>query len=273
MIESHLYAWLSASLAQEGTTEAAPIAGKNLLDYIRAGGFLGWILIGLSVAAVTLVILSFIKQRRDAWAPRDVVEALGKYLRDHDIEGARKYCADPNAECFITRVIGSALGRCSRSAFGFLELRSAIEEAGQVEADRQYRLNDGLQLIAALGPMLGLLGTVVGLIGAFGSLADFEGAARSKQLAGFMSLALVNTAEGLAVAIPCTAFYFYFKRRVDRLATEVGEVAEILVMPLEQRQGDKPTQRPAAARPTGPVAVSRPAPQPAPPGNPGVTAI
>lgn len=260
----HVFGLVSGLAAQDGTAEAAPLAGKSLLDYIKAGGFLGWVLIGLSVAAVTLVILSFIKQRRDAWAPREVVDALSRYLRDHDIDGARKYCADPNAECFITRVIGSALGRCSRSAFGFLELRSAVEEAGRVEADRQYRLNDGLQLIAALGPMLGLLGTVIGLIGAFGSLADFEGAARSKQLAGFMSLALVNTAEGLAVAIPCTAFYFYFKRRVDRLATEVGEIAETIVQPLEQKQGgDKPAPRPA------PRPAVAPAPRPAPsPGAP-----
>lgn len=262
----HVAMLLTAVLVQDAAPDTAPAAGKTLLDYIRAGGFLGWVLIGLSVAAVALVILSFIKQRREAWAPRDVVEALSRYLKDHDVDGARKYCADASAECFLTRVIGTALARCSRSTFGFLELRSAIEESGQIEADRQYRLNDGLQLIAALGPMLGLLGTVIGLIGAFGSLADFEGAARSKQLAGFMSLALVNTAEGLAVAIPCTAFYFYFKRRIDRLATEVGEIAEVMVLPLEHRSGEKASPRPAT-RPPQPSAARAVAPAP-----PGATA-
>ncbi|CAG1009501.1 hypothetical protein PHYC_03710 [Phycisphaerales bacterium] len=255
----------AATLAQNVTPEQAAQSGRSLLEYIRQGGFLGYVLIALSVAAVTLVILSLIKVRKDAWAPLDVVQALTKYLREHDVEGAKAYCADPNNECFVTRVIGNALARCGRSAFGFLELRSALEESGQIEADRQYRVNDGLQLIAALGPMLGLLGTVIGLIGAFSSLADLEGAARSKALAGFMSLALVNTAEGLAVAIPCTAFYFLFKRRIDRLATEVGGIVEGIAIPLEQRQGgEKPAPKPAP-RPMARPAPAAPGPVPVEP--------
>lgn len=250
-----------ATLAQTATPEQAATTGRSLLEYIKAGGFLGAVLIGLSIAGLTLVIFSLIKVRRDAWAPLDVVQALTKYLREHDVEGAKAYCADPNNDCFVTRVVGNALARCGRSAFGFLELRSALEEAGQIEADRQYRTNDGLQLIAALGPMLGLLGTVFGLIEAFGSLADLEGAARSRALAGAMSLALVNTAEGLAVAIPCTAFYFVFKRRIDRLATEVGGIVESIAIPLEQKGAEKPAPKPVA-RPAPPRAVPGPVEQP-----------
>lgn len=264
MIHGVCNALLNALLAQPvaspetaaSTTEASP----TLLDYIRSGGFLGWVLICLSIVALALIILSFIKQRLDAWAPGDDIDALTRLIRDNDLEGARRYCADPDHESFLTAVIGLALNRCARSPVGFLELRPALEEAGQIEADRRYRLNDGLQLIAALGPMLGLLGTVIALIIAFSSLSKFEGAARSRELADAMSLALVNTAEGLAVAIPCTAFYFYFKRRVDRLATEVGIIVENVVAPLEGRgPGDKGSPRPANARP--PSAPLRPPPQ------------
>jgi biopolymer transport protein ExbB len=239
-------------LGQEPAPGTGASTGRTLMDYIAEGGFIGAILIGLSFVAVTLVIYGFIRFRREAWAPHPIVEALAGHLRENDIDSARAFCAHPDNECFLTRVVGAALERCSRSAFGFLELRNALEEAGHVETDRQYRINDGLQLIAALGPMLGLLGTVIGLIGAFGTLADLEGVARSKQLASFMSLALVNTAEGLAVAIPATTFYFFFKRRIDRLATEVAQIVETIALPLEQRRTDgKPVPR-SQGRPAPP---------------------
>lgn len=245
--------------------DAAPAAvSRSLLDYIRAGGVIGYVLIGLSVAALTLVIVCFIRVRLAAWAPPEVIAALGRTLRDHDIEGAKRVCADPNNESFVASVVGAALHRCSRSVFGFLELRTALEEAGQVETDRQYRPLEFIALIAALGPMLGLLGTVIGLIGAFGSLAELEGAARSKELAGFMSLALVNTAQGLAVAIPCTAFYAYFKRRVDRLATDASLLIEEIAMPLEGKQaGEKPAPRPGPAPRPNPPRPSAPQGAPA----------
>ncbi|MDX2132517.1 MAG: MotA/TolQ/ExbB proton channel family protein [Planctomycetota bacterium] len=246
-----------ALLAQAPAPE--PETTRSLLDYIRAGGLLGYILIGLSISSLALVILQFIRLRADAWMPRDVQDALTRLVREQDLDGVRRYCDDPANASFLTAVIGRALARCGRSAFGFLELRSAIEEAGQIEADRRYRTNDGLQLLAALGPMLGLLGTVIGLIGAFGSLADLEGATRSRELARFMSLALVNTAQGLAVAIPCTAFYFYFKRRIDRLATDAGTVVERIVTPLEGRGAP---DKPAPPRAAQPAPVQRPAPRP-----------
>ena len=160
------------------------------------------------------------------------------------------YCKQPENDTFLTRVFGAALVRCARSPFGFLEIRSALEESGQKEVDRLTRVTDAIGLIAALGPMLGLLGTVFGMIGAFGSISDLEGAARSRELAGFMALALVNTAEGLAVAIPCTALFAVFRRRIDRWTGEVGEITETLASYLEHRQGaEKATTRPAAYRP------------------------
>jgi len=244
----------------EAAEAAAAPAPKTLIDYIVIGGPVGFILIGLSIAAVTLIILNFIRLRRAYWMPRDVVDSLGRMLREQDLESAKRYCGDPGNACFVTNVIGLALARCSRSAFGFLELRSSLEEAGQIEADRQYRANDGLALIAALGPMLGLLGTVIGLIGAFGSIGELEGVTRSKELARFMSLALVNTAQGLAVAIPCTAFYAFFKRRIDMLATETALVIEGMTVSLEQKQGGAPAPAPRAPAAPGPARAASPRP-------------
>jgi biopolymer transport protein ExbB len=235
--------------------ESAPAASRTLMDYIREGGTVGFILIGLSIAALALMIVHLIQVRITRMAPPDIIDELGRLLRENDVVGATKYCGSPDNECFLTRTFHTALVHCSRSPFGFLEMRNALEESGQREVDNLNRTTDALGLIAAVGPMLGLLGTVFGMIGAFGSISDLEGAARSKALAGFMSLALINTAQGLAVAIPCTIAFSIFRRRVDRLAGLVAEIAEGLALFLDQRSGAekapaRPQPRPAPARPT-----------------------
>lgn len=265
-------AQLAAAVLGFQDTTAAPVPhGRTLLEYIQSGGFLSYVLIALSITAVALMIVNIIKNRVESWAPPASVELLGRMLRDGDIESVRRYVASPENDNFVSNVIGNAIHRCTRSSLGFLELRSALEEAGGQEIERRYRSLESIALIAALGPMLGLLGTVIGLIGAFGTLSQVEGAARSKELADFMSLALVNTAEGLAVAIPCTAFYSIYRRRVDRLAIDAGLIIEGLTTPLEHRVGGAPAPRAAAAQ-ARPAPVLRPAPAPAvgPQGGVGV---
>ena len=159
-------------------------------------------------------------------------------------------CAAPANDSFVARVFGAALLRCSRSPFGFLELRTALEESGQREADRLHRANDGVGIIAAVGPMLGLLGTVMGMIGAFASIGALEGTARSRELASFMSIALVCTAEGLLVAIPCTVAFALFRRHIDHLISEISEKIEYLTRTLEQHGEDKPAAHKGPARAT-----------------------
>lgn len=223
---------------------------RSLLDYIREGHVVSYLLVFLSFVAVGLMIASVIQLRRDYLAPPDVVRRLDEILRSGDTDAALTYCTQPDNDCLLTRMFAAAIGRCSRSAFGFLELRSALEESGQRQLDRLSRVTDGIGLIAALGPMLGLLGTVFGMIGAFSSIGHLEGAARSNELATYMSIALITTAEGLIVAIPCTAVFTICKRRVERLGGEVGELVENLASHLQGRAA-KPAP---AARP---VAIAR----------------
>jgi biopolymer transport protein ExbB len=247
-------------LAQDAAAKTAAPSPKTLLDYIKSGGFIGFVLIFLSVAAVTLLIMHLIQVRRSQLVPLDAATELQRLFRENDIQGAIRYCE--RGDSFLVRVFHAALTRCARSPFGFMEIRSALEEAGQREADRLNRSTDLIGLIAALGPMLGLLGTVIGMIGAFNSIGALEGAARSRELAGFMALALVNTAEGLAVAIPCTAAFSILRRRLDRLITDAGEVIENLTVYIENpAAGDR-----AGARPARPAPAARPLPTAMPQG-------
>lgn len=208
---------------------------SSLLDYVRAGGLIGYVLIVLSLAAVTLMIMHFIQVRRERLMPPEIAAELRRAAGADPLDRISAFCSRPENDCFLTRVVGSAMERCMNSPFGALEIRTALQEAGQPEVDKLYRSTDGIGLIAAIGPMLGLLGTVIGMIGAFATIGKVDGARRSEELAGYMSLALVTTALGLIVAIPCTAAYTLFRRRIERHVDEASRFTEHFAARIEAR--------------------------------------
>lgn len=246
--------------ASDAVAKVAATDGKSLLSYLNDGGITGYCLLALSVAAISMWIYLFMILRLSRQAPQSDVELLTRMLREGAIPDAIRHCEDPVNGNFLTRMIGGALRRCSRSQLGLLELRSAMEESGQREVERLYRVVDWVAVIAAVGPMLGLLGTVFGMIGAFGSISQLEGAARSKELANYMSLALVTTALGLIVAIPCTVVFSIARRKIDEMADRIGEISEGLAAELSTRLTG-PAQRvvPRAAAPLRNAGEVRPA--------------
>lgn len=254
MVDSVLL-W-SGMLALQGAGAPAPAPDKTLMQYIGEGGEIGYIIIGLSFTAVVFIIAALVRLRRSRLAPEEEVSALDRMLRAGSIEQAITYCSSADHDSFITRVMGAALLRCSRSPFGLLELRSALEESGQQEVARLHRSTDAIGLIASVAPMLGLLGTVVGMVGAFDTLSVSEGVAKPDQLAGNISVALITTVLGLIVAIPCTAVYSWLRNRVDSLVGDIGGLIDELAAHVEQ--GASPST-PAP----GPARRAAPAPQPA----------
>jgi len=220
-----------ALLLAQTSPDAAPT--RTWLDHIASGGPIGYAIIGLSLVAVTLAIVQLVQVRERKLAPPEVIQGLDKLLSANDIRGAIRFCQDPVNDCFLARMFAAALTRCSRSAFGLLELRAALEEAGQEQVARLHRATDGIGLIAAVAPMLGLLGTVVGMVGAFETISFSQGFARPDELAGDISVALITTVLGLIVAIPSTAAYAFFRNRIDTLAARAAEVTEDLSARLQ----------------------------------------
>lgn len=208
-------------------------ASRSLLDYIAQGGPIGMIIILISLVAIGMIAAQLFRIRREKLAPPELIEDLRALLADREIELSIQRCKETDAPSFVSRVVGSALRRASRSQFGLLELRSSVEEMGQLEVDRMYRMTDGIGLIASVAPMLGLLGTVVGMVGAFDTITLSDGPARPDQLAGSISQALITTVLGLIVAIPATAMYTYLRNRIDHLTTEISETIDDLIAPLE----------------------------------------
>jgi biopolymer transport protein ExbB len=236
---------------------AAPAASasKSLWQYIQGGGLIGYVIIGLSVVAVAMAIVQIVRLRREKLAPPAMVEAIERGMAQGDTKGVMQFCNQPENDVFICRVVGQALARCNRSPFGMLELRTALEEAGAGETVRLSRPNDAIALIASIAPMLGLLGTVVGMVGAFDTIAGTQGAAKPADLAGYISIALITTVQGLVVAIPCTAAHSYFRGRIEKSVGEVAGIAEGLAADAEQRT-DKPAPRAAAPAPAKPAVAN-----------------
>jgi biopolymer transport protein ExbB len=194
--------------------------------YIRDGGLLSYVLIGLSVVALALIIRNLFVLRRGQFAPPRVVSAVEGMLAAGRVVEAERFLRTPENRCFLSTVMIEALARCRAKPTGLADFRAAAEEVAREEADEVHRMNDGIGILAAVGPMLGLLGTVIGMIGAFRTIGTLQGAARSNELAVYMSMALVSTAEGLIVAIPCTIAFALFRRRIDRLVQRVGRDLE-----------------------------------------------
>lgn len=260
LIPASLLPLLQTEPVTEGA--AADAAGSSvaegsmsLFDYFIAGGPISWIMLALSLTAVALMIRNLLALRMTQIVPEDAVRELEKHLRSRDLTGALRYCMQRGDRSFLTNIFEQALERCAGSQFGALELRSAVEDAAQTEVDRLHGMNEGLGIIAAVGPMLGLLGTVIGMIAAFHTIGSLEGAARSTQLAHHMSMALVNTAEGLIVAIPCTVAFALFRRRIANLVGEAGRIMETLMTLVSPRAegAARPGTRPA---PSGPAATA-----------------
>jgi len=181
------------------------------------------------------------------------VDALEEMLARGDTSGALDYCLAPENDSYLTRIMASGLTRYLRSAFGAFELKSALEEAGEEQTARLYRSTDALGVMGQVAPLLGLLGTVQGMVGAFASLST-NFATEHERLAGHLSLALVATLLGLCVAIPAVALFTFFRNRIDSFAAEAAQEIERLVLHLE-------SPGPVAS---GPVRPARPAPLPSP---------
>lgn len=202
-----------------------------MFSIIQAAGWPIWPLIACSVLALALVIERFISLKTAKVAP--------PRLLDEALTVSRSAVPSPDVVTQLEQ--NSALGEVLASGFRILnsnprcseaDLRAAMEGAGRAVAHRLERYLPALATIASAAPLLGLLGTVIGMIEIFGSQAPTGGAgsgvgaSNPAQLAHGISVALYNTAFGLIVAIPALIFWRYFRARVDgylltmELATE-----------------------------------------------------
>lgn len=207
-------------------SEDDPIPTKNLLMVLRDGGPLMYPIGLCSFLLLVFIFERAISLRKGRVIPRPFVKRFLEQLEDGQIDrdDALQLCEknkSPTAEVFA-----AAVKKWGRSS---VEVEQAIIDAGERVTNglrRYLRLFNG---IATITPLLGLLGTVTGMIEAFNSIATADAMGRPELLASGISKALLTTAAGLSVAIPALIAYLFFVGRVDRLIIEIDELGQDVV--------------------------------------------
>lgn len=226
--------------AQEG-----PLVGDGGLDVralIRAGGAIGYVIIALSVAMVALIVEHLLSIRRRALMPPSLAEDLHKLIAAGQYAQADKVCREQPS--FLSYVVASGL---QDVGLGYAAVEKAMEDASQEQAARLYRKIEYLSVIAAIAPMLGLLGTVWGMILAFNEFSQ-KANPQVAEFAPGISAALVTTLQGLCVAVPALASFFMFRNRIDEMVAEVALKAEAILAPYKRSAaGARSAEVPAAA--------------------------
>jgi biopolymer transport protein ExbB len=236
------------SLAQTVTTSASPPAlpdmphSKTVLDAILHAGPVMYVLVALSIFSVMLVITYLMTIRRGAVVSSGFMATADALLRKRDYLGLLAV-SNRHGEA-IARVVQKVLDFNTKNPNAdFQQMREIAETEGTRVA---ANLNNRVTYLADIGmiaPLIGLLGTAIGIVKSFAALSGDLGTARYALLSTGVSEALINTCGGLAIGIPAMIFYAFFRGRVQRLISELESAVTHILALLSIHQGDRRTER------------------------------
>jgi biopolymer transport protein ExbB len=235
-------------------------APLNIEGVFKEAGWVGIVTMALSIAMVAIIIENLVTVRRGSLMPRGLAEQLQQLLRDRDLKPAED--AARQSDSLLGDMVAAGI---SDAPLGYSRMEKAMEDVCARQTARFMRRIEYLAVIGTVAPMLGLLGTVWGVMVAF---LEFTGKANVQvtELAPGIAHALVNTFIGLCVAIPAFGFYGYLRNRIEELVAVTAEAAEWVFsefklkrVPRRQRPAN-PAARPAAPKPGEPEGQRQPFP-------------
>lgn len=236
--ESKAEAALAEEEPEEAEAAAAPeeVQRINILTLLVRGGYLMLPIAAMSLLVVTFGVERFLGLRRSKVIPPEFIDGLSKLggrQGGFEPRAAYKLCQQyPSTAAYVVRTMLLKVGR------PHTELEHAVSEASEREAARLYSNVRWLGLAAGVSPLLGLLGTVWGMIMAFFHTANLPtGANKAEFLANGIYVALVTTFAGLAVAIPAAVLAHWFEGRIQSLFRELDEILLGLMPQLERFEG------------------------------------
>jgi biopolymer transport protein ExbB len=228
--------------AQDDSPGSAPVAVKpadsvpveprayipttDLQKIIHDAGPLMYAILLCSFLLVAFVLERTVSLRRSRVIPKPFVTRFLQQLRDGQIdrEQALELCEENGSP--VSQVFAGAVRKWGRPG---VEVEQGVIDAGERATNGLRRYLRVFYGVATVGPLLGLMGTVLGMIQTFNVIAAADALGRAEMLAGGIAKALLNTAGGLAVAIPASIFYVFFVSRVDRLVIEIDRLAQEVV--------------------------------------------
>lgn len=230
----------SPALAQEGETRTNVFKAFLWSDDLLGLAII-WLLVALSMVCIALILMFMMKHNRSRIVPDDTASQIEALLAEKKYREAIDFAqSDPS---FLGKLVSGALGEASN---GYQAMERAIEEEADAEIGKMLRPIEFLNVLGAVAPMLGLFGTVYGMIVAFQKLVDAGGRPDPAELAAGISTALVTTFWGLIVAIPALAGFAVIRNRIDVLTSEAILVAEDLIAPFKPGASSKKKARSSA---------------------------
>ena len=224
----------SSALAQDTPPESTE-AGFDLLDIVSKGGIMMYPLGLLSIGAVILIFLFFLTIRRNTVVSNRYMHTAEALIEKRDYTGLLNFSKKRN-EC-IARITQRTLGFAAKNtSAAFNELREVAEAEGSRQANSLTQRISYLADIGTIAPMVGLLGTVIGMIKSFLEISggNYVGV-RQMKLAGGVSEALVTTAGGLVVGIIAMTFYSIFRSRVRNYIAELESASTHILALLSSK--------------------------------------
>lgn len=193
----------------------------NLLSLIKTGGWAMWPLGGFSFFMVTLIVQNFLSLRPKTLLHTEQMPELLEMMLAKKCKTALIYCREHPS--MFANTFGAGLERCldGEEEIDFQKVKESVEEASVEQMSKLMKPIDYLSIIGASAPMLGLLGTVSGMIKAFNTMGA-QGMGKPELLAANIGEALITTATGLVIAIPAMFFFFFFKKGFQKTLATLG---------------------------------------------------
>ena len=216
---SAAWAQEAAEAAAENAPAAAAAASGGFWAIVYGGSAVNlivWMLIVLtSFAALWVIIDAIVSVKREKLLPTHVIEGVRTALTAGDLGAALESCeANPSP---ISRILMAGFSNISE---GYEVIQESVASSADMESEKLMQRVNYLNVCGQIAPMLGLLGTVVGMVLAFGNLASATGAAKARLLAQNISTALWTTVVGLLISVPCLIAFTLIKNNATRLILE-----------------------------------------------------
>lgn len=202
-----------------------------MLEIIKAGGWVMWPIIAGSIVALGIIIERFWTLRASRIAPEGLATRVWQQIREGKFNRDELKALREGSPLGFILAAGIANARHGREV-----MKESIEDAGGHVVHEMERFLNTLGTVAALSPLMGLLGTVLGMIEVFNVIA-LRGSGEPSALAHGISMALITTAAGLVVAIPALFFHRWFTRRIDELTVTMEQEAIRVVEAMTAERG------------------------------------
>jgi biopolymer transport protein ExbB len=237
----------AAAAGEPAADGEAPKTQNGFLWLLWVSGWIGLGILILSIYFVAQVIRLFIELRTTVAMPPEEVAQAETLLQSRDYQGLYDFTSKGHS--FYSRLVSVGIAELPS---GLTEAREVMDRTADAETVDMERKISMLAVIGTLGPMIGLVGTLKGMISSFSAIAMGGTTLRADQVAEGISEALVLTFEGVALSVPAIFFFAVFKNRVAKISVETLLAADELVRRLVQQAKQKPTpaahSAPVAAR-------------------------